>query len=213
MAVVDMSSAYFIFLSCLLVLLIVWYWILMQTLVDNEEEESRAIGRDIESATAVHTSLPETRNVRFETANARARRIIWHQTLSFFTPKTHIARLAVRALPPVIAFQEDETPHSQTQCPICIEQFRNGELIQPFGLCSHQFHPSCINSWLFRGNTNCPVCRMELPITSHHWDHLQFSGLRCFNFQYHYYIHSLSSFNTFHFGIHFFYFLFSHTLL
>jgi len=168
---VNLSSEYFMLLNCLLVLLIVWYcWIAMQTLFDDDEdeEESRTVGGDIESATAAHTSLPETRNVRFVIANARARRIPWHQTLLYFTPKTHIARLAVRALPPVIPFQEDETPHSQTQCPICIEQFRNGELIQPFGPCCHQFHPSCINSWLLHGNTNCPVCRMELPITSHH---------------------------------------------
>jgi len=139
-------NAYVIFVCCSMVFSFIWYWITKQRW---EEEESRGIGKDVESATA------------------RAERILSHQTLPSFSPKTQIARVAVRALPPVTPFQEDQTPHSQTQCPICIQHFRNGELTQPFGLCSHHFHPSCINSWLFRGNTNCPVCRMELRITIH----------------------------------------------
>ena len=146
-----------LFVCCVLVLFMLWYWIVDE---EEEEEESTEIGGDIESA----TSLPQRRNIHFVIGNARAERIPWNQTLVSFTPKTHIARVAVRALPPITPFQED----SQTQCPICLQHFTNGELVQPFGVCCHQFHPSCINSWLLHGNTNCPVCRMELPIALHH---------------------------------------------
>ncbi|KAK7332255.1 hypothetical protein VNO80_29004 [Phaseolus coccineus] len=162
----TLPSEVFIFFSCLLVLLLVWYWIAWLILADEEEEEeSREIGGDIESG-AAHTSLPQTRNASFFIANARGGIAPWHRIL--FTPKMHIANLAVRAMPPVIPFQEDQTTRSQTHCPICLLQFTNGDLIQPFGLCFHEFHPSCIHSWLLHGKTSCPVCRMELPITLHH---------------------------------------------
>ncbi|KAL9320912.1 hypothetical protein ACSQ67_012751 [Phaseolus vulgaris] len=158
----TLPSEAVLFFSCLLVLLFVWYWIVWVILADQEEEEeNRENGRDIESG-AAHTSLPQTtRNVSF--VNARGGIAPWHRTL--FTPKTHIANLAVRVLPPVKPFQEDQTTPSQTQCPICIQQFTNGDLIQPFGLCFHEFHPSCIHSWLLHGKISCPVCRMELPIS------------------------------------------------
>lgn len=73
-------------------------------------------------------------------------------------PKTEIVTLAMRALPPVLPFQRDH----QTDCIICMEDFQIGELVQPFGVCSHYFHIFCINSWLRLGKINCPVCRKEL---------------------------------------------------
>jgi len=76
-------------------------------------------------------------------------------------------KVAVRALPPVTAFHEYQTTESQNLCPICIHHFSDGDLVQPFGVCSHRFHPSCIKSWLFLGKINCPLCRMKLSLTSH----------------------------------------------
>ena len=82
---------------------------------------------------------------------------------------TEIARLAIKALPPVKSFNdEDKTNGSQSvDCPICMEVFKNGELIQPFGLCVHEFHSSCINSWLHSGKTTCPLCREDLATSIH----------------------------------------------
>ncbi|RDY11431.1 hypothetical protein CR513_03904, partial [Mucuna pruriens] len=54
------------------------------------------------------------------------------QQFSFAT-RAHIARLAIRHLPPVICFRGDETSTSQRDCSICMEDFQIGELIQPFG--------------------------------------------------------------------------------
>lgn len=78
--------------------------------------------------------------------------------------QAHFRGLAIRALPPILCFQGDQA--TQTQCSICIEEFKNGELVQPFAVCLHQFHLDCINSWLFVGKTNCPVCRQHLSIAT-----------------------------------------------
>jgi hypothetical protein len=71
-----------------------------------------------------------------------------------------ITRWAMRALPPVKTFNGA----GNMDCPICIEEFEKGELIQSFGVCGHEFHTSCLNSWLLGGKTTCPVCRLDLSI-------------------------------------------------
>jgi len=35
------------------------------------------------------------------------------------------------------------------------EDQTNGDLVQPFGVCFHRFHPSCINSCLLQQKINC----------------------------------------------------------
>jgi hypothetical protein len=66
----------------------------------------------------------------------------------------------IRSLPPVKSFLDDE---NIMDCPICMEVFKKGELIQPFKVCNHEFHVSCLFSWLHReGKTTCPVYRKDL---------------------------------------------------
>ncbi|TKY70094.1 Receptor-likey region, transmembrane domain- and RING domain-containing protein 2 [Spatholobus suberectus] len=104
---------------------------------------------------------------RIMTAGERAQREPnWRNVPLFsFAPRAYFARLAMRTLPPVICFRAGETTGSNSDCPICMEEFKNGELIQPFGVCVHEFHSACVNSWLLGGKTTCPVCRKELSIT------------------------------------------------
>jgi hypothetical protein len=65
----------------------------------------------------------------------------------------------IRSLPPVRSFCDDEN----MDCPICMEAFKKGELIQPFGICNHKFHISCLFLWLGNeGKTTCPICRKNL---------------------------------------------------
>ncbi|KAK7299875.1 hypothetical protein RJT34_10703 [Clitoria ternatea] len=109
------------------------------------------------------SSIPTTRpHIMMETLTGERPR--QHSPELSFAPRAHIARLAMRSLPPVKSFREDKTTcdESQRDCPICMEEFKDGELIQPFGVCAHQFHSSCINSWLLGGTTTCPLCRKEL---------------------------------------------------
>ncbi|KAH1217661.1 Receptor y region, transmembrane domain- and RING domain-containing protein 3 [Glycine max] len=132
---------------------------------DVDDERTREF-QNIESSNASdpQNSLPLTRT-RIVIASVRARREPWQDVQPFsFAPRAHAARLSMRALPPAICFQGDD--ESQRDCPICMEDFKNGELIQPFGVCVHEFHLSCVNSWLLGGGkTTCPVCRKDLSIS------------------------------------------------
>ncbi|KAG4953951.1 hypothetical protein JHK82_039565 [Glycine max] len=71
----------------------------------------------------------------------------------------------MEVLPFIICFHGGETIGSQRDCPLCIEEFKNGELIQPFGVCVHEFQLSFINSWLLDEKTTCLVCHKEYSIT------------------------------------------------
>jgi len=46
-------------------------------------------------------------------------------------------------------------------CPICDEYNKAGEFPNKLG-CGHYFHYSCINEWVGRGNTTCPVDRKDI---------------------------------------------------
>ncbi|KAL5150856.1 RING-H2 finger protein ATL57 [Glycine soja] len=166
------STGIFIFLGSILGLFL-WYWlgslVLDRDNWDNshdvDDERTREF-QNIESSNASdpQNSLPLTRT-RIVIASVRARREPWQDVQPFsFAPRAHAARLSMRALPPAICFQGDD--ESQRDCPICMEDFKNGELIQPFGVCVHEFHLSCVNSWLLGGGkTTCPVCRKDLSIS------------------------------------------------
>lgn len=49
--------------------------------------------------------------------------------------------------------------YKSTQCPICLNEFRNGEYVAWSSSCIHLFHKECIYAWLLR-NTACPMCRI-----------------------------------------------------
>ncbi|RDY09679.1 hypothetical protein CR513_05922, partial [Mucuna pruriens] len=105
-----------IFLGCILGLLL-WFWIswLVLECWERREIQNTQVGG------------MEVARIRVESeANGQ------DQVLSF-VPKAYIARMAMRALPPVTCFRGyDETNEYQRDCPICMEEFINGELIQPF---------------------------------------------------------------------------------
>jgi hypothetical protein len=78
---------------------------------------------------------------------------------SFRTVKEITRWTIIRSLPPAKSFHDDKN----MDCPICMEEFKKGELIQPFRVCNHEFHVSCLFSWLHnQGKTTCPICRQDL---------------------------------------------------
>ncbi|KAK7331684.1 hypothetical protein VNO80_28421 [Phaseolus coccineus] len=121
---------------------------------------------DIEADYGIHSHHPSRRRAPIPLPRIRVNRETWQTIqLSSFTPRTtHTYRLAIKALPPAICFGEDQTKESQSDCSICLEEFKNGDFIQPFGVCLHEFHSSCLKSWLLSQKTSCPLCREELPI-------------------------------------------------
>jgi hypothetical protein len=104
-------------------------------LANHNQQNSRPIALHEESAHSV------SNNHSFETGNVITRWII------------------IRSLPAVKSFHDDKN----MDCPICMEEFKKGDLIQPFRVCNHEFHVSCLFLWLHnQGKTTCPICRQDL---------------------------------------------------
>ena len=50
----------------------------------------------------------------------------------------------------------------QINCPICISDYKNNEMISYINTCNHLFHTNCIYKWLTNFNNICPICRTIL---------------------------------------------------
>ncbi|CAI9781472.1 unnamed protein product [Fraxinus pennsylvanica] len=44
------------------------------------------------------------------------------------------------------------------ECPICLSEFEEREIVKLIPYCRHGFHPRCIDTWL-SSHVTCPVCR------------------------------------------------------
>jgi hypothetical protein len=60
----------------------------------------------------------------------------------------------------VISFDESLS-NNNTNCPITLEPFINGERICRIKHCSHLFKQNALNDW-FRRNVRCPICRYDI---------------------------------------------------
>ncbi|KDP43948.1 hypothetical protein JCGZ_05415 [Jatropha curcas] len=58
---------------------------------------------------------------------------------------------------PVYAYYQGDTKY-QTECPICLGEFEEKEMLKMIPYCKHVFHLECIDTWL-KMHVNCPVCR------------------------------------------------------
>ncbi|KAL5982324.1 hypothetical protein ACLOJK_016395 [Asimina triloba] len=47
------------------------------------------------------------------------------------------------------------------ECAVCLNEFEDEETLRLIPICSHVFHPDCIDAWLGT-HTTCPVCRSNL---------------------------------------------------
>ncbi|KAL9160067.1 hypothetical protein ABFS82_08G175300 [Erythranthe guttata] len=64
---------------------------------------------------------------------------------------------------PVDEFINDETTtlFSETSCPICLQDLKDGEAVRFLPNCKHLYHLCCIDEWLSRQG-NCPICRKRV---------------------------------------------------
>ncbi|XP_015581167.1 receptor homology region, transmembrane domain- and RING domain-containing protein 1 [Ricinus communis] len=51
--------------------------------------------------------------------------------------------------------------HSGETCAICLEDYKEGETLKVLP-CQHEFHASCVDSWLTKWGTFCPVCKFDM---------------------------------------------------
>lgn len=85
----------------------------------------------------------------------------------FETPEQAAARLATTGLKkralrqiPVMVYKL-ETSVPETECPICLGEFMDGEKVRVLPKCNHGFHMRCIDTWLM-SHSSCPTCRHSL---------------------------------------------------
>ena len=72
--------------------------------------------------------------------------------------------LALEQLPPPTNYRSRSSSQGTSiygGCPICLEDFEEGESCQVIPECNHIFHWPCIEEWLMENQT-CPVCRRLL---------------------------------------------------
>nr|GMD11186.1 RING-H2 finger protein ATL54-like [Ipomoea batatas] len=51
------------------------------------------------------------------------------------------------------------------ECPVCLSEFQEDEIIRVLPNCKHAFHVACVDAWL-KSHTNCPVCRAGVVVES-----------------------------------------------
>lgn len=69
---------------------------------------------------------------------------------------------AIKALPCEVAGGcNRSTSADQCECPICIMEVEQGEMVRYLPGCGHRFHKSCIDLWLLR-RADCPLCKQHV---------------------------------------------------
>ncbi|KAK1699356.1 hypothetical protein QYE76_016053 [Lolium multiflorum] len=66
--------------------------------------------------------------------------------------------LAVIASYPKAPYSRAAEGSNETACPICLCEYRDGEMQRAMPDCRHRFHLMCLDAWL-RRSASCPVCR------------------------------------------------------
>ncbi|XP_065854881.1 receptor homology region, transmembrane domain- and RING domain-containing protein 1 [Euphorbia lathyris] len=66
--------------------------------------------------------------------------------------------------------------HSGETCAICIEDYKDGEILKVLP-CQHEYHSSCVDSWLTNWGTFCPVCKFDMKAKSVFSEAFRLSGL------------------------------------
>jgi len=49
----------------------------------------------------------------------------------------------------------------ETECAICLEEFKGVDIIKAFSTCQHIFHKKCLLNWL-KTHNKCPLCNHDL---------------------------------------------------
>ncbi|KAJ8531610.1 hypothetical protein K7X08_033968 [Anisodus acutangulus] len=66
----------------------------------------------------------------------------------------------VREMLPIIVFQKSFSD-KDTQCSVCLGDYKADDRLQEIPVCGHTFHMDCIDHWLATHST-CPLCRQSL---------------------------------------------------
>ena len=91
---------------------------------------------------------------------------IWWKMMNQPEPEEHNAELPHDHQPPLpeLPQRDFHAGEAATDCPVCLEEFVEGESLVKLPTCLHAFHPACIQTWLTRNHTSCPVCRLRIEL-------------------------------------------------
>lgn len=67
----------------------------------------------------------------------------------------HINEILGRAI-----YIKNDDPILQTDCSICMDNYKYKQYKRVLPECKHTFHKKCIDNW-FKKNSSCPVCRKD----------------------------------------------------
>lgn len=49
------------------------------------------------------------------------------------------------------------------ECPVCLGELQEGDMVRKLPYCLHLFHANCINQWLLK-QPSCPICRVRVTV-------------------------------------------------
>lgn len=82
------------------------------------------------------------------------------ETAARLAATTGLKRKVLKQLP-ISVYGEPELTMSESECPICLGEFIEGEKVRVLPKCNHGFHLRCIDTWL-HSHSSCPNCRHSL---------------------------------------------------
>ncbi|KAF9580505.1 hypothetical protein BGW38_002834, partial [Lunasporangiospora selenospora] len=139
------------------------------------------------SVTTSTTMQPETRDPRAITDIKKAGGV--YEILQGSRPNlsraNSLAGQSLRSLTAIAAATalDANTPENTTEpnttrvrhelvndaCAICIDEFSEGEEVRKLP-CGHEFHCECIDPWLMRKSSTCPLCKYDCLVSAHDED-------------------------------------------
>ncbi|KAE8700109.1 RING-H2 finger protein ATL78 [Hibiscus syriacus] len=69
-----------------------------------------------------------------------------------------IKRKAFKSFPTVNYSADLNLPGLDSECVICLSDFKHGDRVLILPICNHRFHVGCIDKWL-SSHSSCPKCR------------------------------------------------------
>ncbi|CAO2203353.1 unnamed protein product [Urochloa humidicola] len=73
-----------------------------------------------------------------------------------------IERLVASLPPPFVA--RPGGAGAGAECAVCLAEVRDGDEARALPRCGHRFHAACVDAWLRRRHTTCPLCRASVVV-------------------------------------------------